>query len=422
MGERRAGSALSVAGGAAVAALSGILVLAISARSLSLAENAGFLTFWAALFAVFAVLSGIQNEMTRAVRADRKDGPSAPGRTSPLAVGLLVGAIAAAVVLALFPLWRLSFAQATDILLPVLLLAGAAALYAGHVASVGSLAGLGRWTGFAGLTAAESLVRLVLAGVAAVLLWGPAGFEIAAAAGTLTWLAATLLLPGLRSLWGLRIGLPPRALLQRIAQAMAAAGANALLVTGFPLLMSLTTDPAVFAASAPLVVAVSVTRAPLLMPVTAFQSMVIASFVEHPERARATVMRLVGAIAAAAVVGGGLAAAIGPWLMGLVFGPDYGNSPLVLGLLVVAAALLALLVLGGSVALALDAHTANTLGWYAALAVSVLIMLCPASLEARTILALALGPLVGSAIHLVCVLRRLRRVPDAGPRPGGGRA
>jgi O-antigen/teichoic acid export membrane protein len=407
MVERTGRSALSVGAGAAIAALSGVLVLAIAARSLTTAQNSGFLTYWAALFAVFAVLSGIQNEMTRAVRADqRTDGTRG---TSPIATALLVGVGAAVIVLLLFPLWQTAFRALDDRLTPMLLIAGAALLYAGHVATVGMLAGLGRWRAFGALTAAESLVRLVATAVVALVGAGTAGFEYAAAGGTLTWLAATLLLPRGRALWRARIALSRGALVRRVLNAMASSGANALLVTGFPLLMSVTTDPDVYSRAAPLVVAVSMTRAPLLIPITAFQSMVIAAFVEHPERARSSLIRLVAAISGIAAAGGVLAALVGPWLMRLVFGPAYGNTPLVLGLLVMAASLLALLVLGGSVALALDAHTVSAFGWYAALVVSVVIMLVPAPLEVRTVLALSLGPLVGSAIHLFFITRTLRR-------------
>src|SRR5690606_17724503 len=133
-------------------------------------------------------------------------------------------------------------------------------------------------------------------------------------------------------------------LVRRMISAMAAAAANALLVTGFPLLMSLTTDAAVYAGAAPLVVAVSMTRAPLLMPIAAFQSMVIAAFVERPARAGAALLRLTGAVVVLAAGGGLLAALAGPWAMGLVFGPGYENTPLVLAMLVVAACFLALLV------------------------------------------------------------------------------
>jgi O-antigen/teichoic acid export membrane protein len=407
MTDRLSQSAFSVGAGAGVAAVSGIVVLAIAARTLTTEQNSGFLTFWAGLFAVFAVLSGIQNEITRSVRADSRLDLDVPRRTSPLLSALIVGIGAGAVILLLYPAWNMSFATLKDPVLPMLLIAGAAVLYSGHVATVGVFAGLGRWPLFGTLTAGESLVRLLFTGLTAVLAWSVSGFEWAAVSGTLTWLVASIAFPGFRITWKIRISLARKALIGRLLNAMAASGANAVLVTGFPLLMSLTTDPETYASAAPLVVAVSMTRAPLLIPLTAFQSMVIAAFVEHPQRAGAVLRRLILVVVAVALAGGLLAALIGPTLMSLVFGTAYANTPFALGLLVVGASFLALLILGGSVALALDAHTVNTLGWYVALLVSVAVMLTPLDLTTRTVLSLTLGPLVGSIVHLSYVSRRL---------------
>ncbi|MBN9178516.1 MAG: hypothetical protein J0I43_14280 [Microbacterium sp.] len=409
MAERAGASAALVAVGAAVAALSGVAFLAITARSLTTEQNTAFLTFWAALFALFAVLSGIQNEVTRAVRADSMRTGDHDRKTSPLASALIVGAAAALVVLALTPLWGVVLVDDTNLIFSVVVMGAAAFLYAGHVAAVGTFAGLGRWRAFAGLTAGESVVRLALAVVGAVAGWSVDGFATAAAAGAVTWVAATLSMPGWRTVWSLRVAIGRGALIGRILNAMAASGANALLVTGFPLLMSATTDPSTYASAAPVVMAVSMTRAPLLIPITAFQSMVIAAFVEHPERARSSLLRLLLLVVAVALVGGGLAALVGPWLMALVFGPAYANTPAILALLVAAAAFLALLVLGGAIALALDEHAVNTVGWYLAFAVSTAIMLMPLDLATRTVLALMIGPMVGSAFHFIFVLRALRR-------------
>lgn len=402
-------STLHVAAGAAVAALSGVVVFAISARALPTAQNTAFLTYWAALFAIFAVISGVQSEVTRAVRADSLLPPDHTRATSPVVVALLVGLAAGMVVAALYPVWTVVLVGDSTLLFSVVLMALAAMSYAGHVATVGALAGHARWGAFASLTAAEALVRVILVVLAVGLGWRMIGFEIAAAGGALTWVLATILIPGIRIAWRTRVSFRPAALIGRMGNAMAAAGANALLVTGFPLLMSATTSAAEYATAAPLVVAVSMTRAPLLIPITAFQSMVIASFVQHPERARSSLLKLVSVVLVIAVIGGVVAAVLGPWLMSLVFGAGYGNSAFTLGMLVAAASFLALLVLGGAIALALDRHTVNTVGWYVALAVSVALMFAPFSLETRTILALLIGPMVGSAVHFTAILSSLRR-------------
>lgn len=71
-----AGAALPVALGGASGALSGFFITVVSARSLSPTDNTLFLTFWAALFAIIAIVAGLQNEVTRAVRRDRVEGLS----------------------------------------------------------------------------------------------------------------------------------------------------------------------------------------------------------------------------------------------------------------------------------------------------------------------------------------------------------
>lgn len=132
MAERAGASATAVAGGAAVAALSGVAYLAITARALTTEENTAFLTFWAALFAIFAVLSGIQNEVTRAVRSDILQKADGDRRTSPLACSLVIGAGAGLVVIALYPLWGAILVGFDDVIFPVLLMSIAAFLYSGH--------------------------------------------------------------------------------------------------------------------------------------------------------------------------------------------------------------------------------------------------------------------------------------------------
>lgn len=172
--------------------------------------------------------------------------------------------------------------------------------------------------------------------------------------------------------------------------------------------MSLTTEPVVFSKAAPLIQAVSVTRAPLMLPLVAFQSMVITVFVQHPERTRGYLLRLAVIVGGIGGVGALAAAACGPWLMAVIFGPAYANTPLILGFLVLAAACLALLTLTGAVALAADHHRLNILGWCVALVVSVVIMLLPVCLETRTVASLVVGPLLGSICHILGLVRRTR--------------
>lgn len=405
-----ASSAAVVGVGAVVSALSGFLIITLSARFLTTTENSGFMTFWAALFFVFGVLTGIQNEVTRAVRVELRQS-SQVGVTSPLVAALGFGAVVSVGVVGLTPVLLRAFRTLDTPSLAIILMAGATVLFSGHLATVGALSGFGRWRGVAALTGGEAVVRLLLTVCAAVTVSGVAGFEMAAVGATLTWVVFAASSRRVRKALHLKVSLAYRSLTARVGQAMAASAANALLVTGFPLLMSVTSDPGVYANAAPLLVAVSVTRAPLLMPIGAFQSMIITWFVDNDSSTERNLLpRLVLAITATGVLGALAAAAVGPTLMQFIFGAAYRSSPWILAALVIDAAMLALLVLGGAIALALDLHSLNTLGWYVAVVVAVAVMMLPVSLESRTIGALFLGPVVGSVVHLGGVSRaRLSR-------------
>lgn len=399
--------AVVVSYGAGIAAISGFVIITLSARFLSSGQNAGFMAFWSAIFTLVGILSGIQNEVTRAVRSDSRSGDG-HRQTSPIFVAVAIGCGIALIVGMLTPVWRQSFSMLDSPTLPSILLAVTAILYAGQAAAVGSFAGVDSWYAFAGLTATEAICRLLFVILAAVLGLRVSGFMVATVFAMSAWLLITLAMPRMRKVWSIRIRISQWALSRRMLYAMAAAAANAVLVNGFPLLMSVTTDAATYSKSASLVVAVSVTRAPLLIPIVAFQSLVITSFVDKPRQAPKTLARLIVLLALIAVIGAALAAIAGPTVMRLVFGPDYGNSAVVLGVLVLDAAFLTLLVLAGAVTLALDNYKANLIGWYTAVIIAVFIMFLPLDLFVRTALALAVGPIVGASIHLTSVIKTLR--------------
>ena len=59
--------------------------------------------------------------------------------------------------------------------------------------------------------------------------------------------------------------------------------------------------------------------------------------------------------------------------------------------------------------LALDGHRTYALGWLAATVCSAAVLLLPGSLEGRVVASLAVGPVVGIAIHALWVGRALQR-------------
>jgi O-antigen/teichoic acid export membrane protein len=395
----RAG-ATRVAAASVVAAAGGYVVLVLASRTLTPAANADFLAFWALMFGMFGVLAGVQTETTRGVRRAAKEGIQG---VRALPVGLAVGAVLALLVVLTSPLWAgrvLGDDRQTDLVVVVV----AILLFAGHSAQAGALSGVGAWNRFADLVGLEALVRVAATTIAAAAGAAVAGFEAAAAAGACTWLVL-LLAPPYRRTVHARVDVPWPTFVRGLSHAMAASASSAVLVVGFPVLLRLTSTPAEFATAAPLIVAVSLTRAPLLIPLSAFQGAVITHVLEHPDRGLRALRPVVLALVGAGVVGSALAYLVGPALMTLLFGAAYDVDGGVLAGLTAAAVGLALLTLTGAVAIALDLHRAFSTGWVVATVVTVGVLLGPWSTEVRTVVSLIVGPAAGVVVHLVALHR-----------------
>ncbi|WP_456789407.1 hypothetical protein [Cellulomonas sp. P5_C5] len=394
--------ATRVAAASVVAAAGGYVVLVLASRTLTPAANADFLAFWALMFGMFGVLAGVQTETTRGVRRAAQEGIRG---ARALPVGLAVGAVLAVVVAATSPLWA-GRVLGDDHVGDLVVVVAAVLLFAGHSAQAGALSGMGAWTRFADLVGLEALVRVAATAVAAAAGAAVAGFEAAAAAGACTWVLL-LLAPPYRRTVRARVDVPWPAFVRGLSHAMAASAASAVLLVGFPVLLRLTSTPAEFATAAPLILAVSLTRAPLLIPLSAFQGVVITHVLENRDQGLRALRPVVLALVGAGLVGSALAYLVGPALMTLLFGPEYEVSGAVLAGLTAAAIGLALLTLTGATTVALDLHRAFSAGWIVATVVTVALLVAPWTIEARTVAGLLVGPLVGIVVHLVA-LRRAR--------------
>lgn len=382
-----------------VAAGSGYVVLVVAANVLDQAQNADFLAFWGLLFFLFGTLGGLQSEVTRSVHVARTRTPTGdpPSGARILPLGLLVGGgLAAALVVT-------SGAWATVVLgprphAPVALVALAVLAFGGHSAIVGTLAGRGHWTAYSRVVGAEAFARLALVVAVALAGAGLVGLQAATATAAATWLAMSAA-PRVRAVWGQRAETPAGPFLTASGQAMLGAASSAALVVGFPVLLRVSTQPEVFAVAAPLLLAVQLTRAPLLIPLNAYQGVAITHFVTHHDDGVRPLLRLAAMIGAVGVAGAAAAALVGPWLMETLLGEGYRVGPAALAGLTLTAALLALLTMTGAACLALDDHRGYAAGWLIATACSATVLLLPGTLTVRVIASLAVGPVVGTLVH-----------------------
>jgi O-antigen/teichoic acid export membrane protein len=387
----------------ALSAACGYVVIYLAARDLAPGGFSVFGVFWGAFGLFTGAANGLLQETTREVRATRHvDGP--PGNhTHPLRVAATVGVVAAVLIAGSSPLWsgRL-FVDARW--LSVGLLSVGVAAFCLHATLLGMLAGTDQWTRYGALMVTDAVSRVTIAAATFVVGWGLTGFLWATVAGSTAWLIMLMASPTARATARLLTSGSTATFLRGAAHSITAAGASAILVMGFPVLLKLTSSE-LGAQGGVVILAVTLTRAPLLVPLTAMQGNLIAHFVdERSDRLRALIGPA-GIIAGIGAIGVLAAALVGPWLLRVGFGSQYDASSALLAWLTAAAVAIAMLTLTGAAAVAAALHRAYSLGWVAATVASGLLLLAPLPLQTRTVVALLCGPMVGIAVHLVALAR-----------------
>ena len=387
----------------AVTAMCGYAVVYLAARDLAPAGFSVFAVFWGAFGLVTGAANGLLQETTREIRSAGYAEMLPGRRTHPLRLAGMVGIGAAAVIAGSSPLWGdRVFVQAHW--LSVGLLSVGLAGFCLHATLLGMLAGTNRWTQYGALMVTDAVIRVAVATATVLVGWGLVGFLWATVAGALAWLMMIGASPATRAAARLLTPGGTATFLRGAAHSITAAGASAILVMGFPVLLKLTSSE-LGAQGGVVILAVTLTRAPLLVPLTAMQGNLIAHFVdERTARLRALIApaALIGAIGAAGVLAAGL---LGPWLLRVGFGPDYHAAGALLAWLTAAAVTIAMLTLTGAATVAAALHRSYALGWVCATVAAALLLLLPLPLESRTVVALLCGPLVGIGVHLAALAR-----------------
>ena len=417
---------LALLGSSVLAAASTLIVTMIAQRALTGSELTEFLLFWSALFTVTGIITGLQPEITRAVGTARthaaadgvasahpaSDGTPAPQGARVVTVAAALGAIAGALVLVSSPLWagqQIPHSAAVG----VTVMAVGVFLYALQATISGVAAGEDRWYLFATVGGLESAVRLLLMLAVALLIPSLAGLEVATVIPMGLWLILALVTFSGRRLWVARADVPAGRLTVNILWSFLSSAAAAMLMMGFPNVLKASgaaeSEPVVLGT---LILAISITRSPIMIPLQAFQGVAVSAFLKQRHRPVAAFIKPAAAVVAVGAVGALAAYLVGPLLFRLIYPPAAGAesayeaaaSGLSLGALVFASALLALMTLSGNMALAVNQHRIYLAGWVVAAVVTLgLAFLLPAPLVPRAVVALAVGPVCGFVVHMVGV-------------------
>ncbi|WP_415854074.1 lipopolysaccharide biosynthesis protein [Sinomonas sp. G460-2] len=389
-----------------VAAVAGVVIMFIASHVLTPADNAEFLSFWAGLFFINGLLGGVQTEATRAVSAVSRDAVRRSGARISSAA-MIVGAASAVILLALSPvLGTVVFRK--DGWVAVGCLTVTALVFPLHSALSGVLQGLRQWDRFGQLVSLEATLRLVGVAVAGAIGAALGGVEAACLTSLLAWISLLAASRRARSALRMRTSLTLPALLANIGHTLLSAASSSALVVGFPILLKLTTSAQDYALTAPLLLAVSLTRAPIMIPLQAFQGVAIAHVVRNPDSGWRALSKPLLWVSLIGAVGTVLAWFVGPPIM-LLFGSAYVVSPWVVSALTLAAVLMAILTLLGTVVISLGHHAAFSRGWLVATIVCIGVLLLPLGPDVRTVLSLTLGPLCGAAIHALSLGPRRRK-------------
>jgi O-antigen/teichoic acid export membrane protein len=404
----RARDAAWVGGASALAGLTGLVVMVWLTEVLDAAEYADFMVFWSLLFWVAGTFGGMQYESVRSVTAARGEGRGV--RVVPLMAVLAVG------LLALFwassPLWS-GRVLAWSPGLSAAVIAVGAAFIAVENAVVGTLGGLGRWRVGAVVVTVDTMTRFLPFLIIPLLAAPSFLYRCAAAAGGLGAVAC-LMSSRVRSSLKARADSGARRLATTTLRALGANLAACAFLVGYPTLMSLVLGEDVMRDTAGLLFAISLTRAPLIMPINAFQSMFVSSFVRAEGRRRRVALRLLGLVLAGGIVLSALLALVGPPLLRLLRPAYHLGWPVIAGL-TLGATSIGLVAVTGSLALASQRHTRYMLGWLAAIAVSLVALAVPGDVTTKVVASLIVGPLVGAAVHLAAALGPSTGAPYVAP-------
>ena len=402
----RMSPAVLILGATALSGASGYVVTAVVASVVSVSDYTAFAVFWSALFLVVGALGGVQHELARA----SSGGGAAHARALSHKVGrasrftLVSAGIVAAVLASTAPLWA-------PVVFADVAVAGAGAMILGAVgylvvaASCGLMYGTAAWRALALMISLDGIVRLIA--VSCVLIAG-GGIEWLFWAVSVPFIVTVIVIvPTMaRGLWRTPLDVGYRALAGNTVRIVLASAATAALIAGFPVIVRASEPSAPEAVIGPLILVLTLTRAPLVIPVMAMQSYLVVRFRANPATTGRRAGVFVALVLAVSVVLAVLLGIVGPALFVSVFGPEYALDGIVIAGLVASSGFVAALAITGPALLSRSRHGAVTAGWLVAVAFLVAVLVwMPLPTVERALVSLALGPVVGLAVHVVALLR-----------------
>jgi len=394
-----------------IAGVASYAVTILIPNQIGLAEYAIFAVFWSTLYFVVGALGGIQQEVTRATRP--VSARSYPQPTRARRFGIIAGVLAFAAIVGTAPLWvgAVFPAQGWSLVWP---LAVGAASFVMIAVLAGSLYGVAAWIPLALMIALDAVLRLVALSITLAVTHD----IVALAWATAAPFPVTLLVlwPFIRPYIVGRSQLDVRygALTWNVASTIVASSATAMMVSGFPLLLGLTSHSEPPAILGMFIVTITLTRAPLIVVALSLQSYLVVHFRDEVAHFWRYLLRLLGLLVAGGALLAVAGALLGPAVYHLLFPHKLQPDAAFFAILVSSSALVAALCITAPAILARSKHSVYSAGWIVAALATIGALLLPLDFATRTIAALVAGPILGLVVHgsylLTAALRDLRQV------------
>ena len=388
-----------------LAGVAGFVITIIVRNEVSAVGYTVFMVFWGAMYLLVGALNGVQQEVTRSTHVIEPGMRVGPSRARNFGVALATAVFAAVVVSA--PLWvdAVFPTEGWALVWPLAVAVGSYVLVA---TLSGSLYGVQQWRSLSLMIGVDGLLRLGLLIVAL-------GFTDDVV--TLAWVAALPFPLAIMLLWPVIRGgfvgrstldVGTRTLVWNVARVVLASASTAVLVSGFPLLLGVTSQGAPDSLKAEIIFTITLARAPLVVSVLALQSYLIVRFRDDNGNWWRGFLSIQGIVVAAGAVVSLLALFLGPWAFGVVSAKPVTLDGAFMALLVISSALVGTLCVSASAVLAKSQHFVFSLGWVAAAVVTIAVMSTPLEFVPRVVVALLVGPVAGLVVHLGWLLSTAR--------------
>lgn len=394
----------------AVAGISGYAIQLLAPALLTSQEYVAFSVLWSTLFLGGAAISGVQQEVARSVHPRAGGGGGRLLVRFALGAGMIVAAVATLVAVAL-----------GNALLPGGVVPVAVALvigFAGYLATsvlTGVFYGLHLWAGVAFSVIADAILRVLLVVVGLALGWSLEVLALCVSVPFGLAAASAWLIFRRRLVRSLTVDVGLRRLVAHVAGTVVAAGGSGVMISGLPMVMGLTSR-ADGPATAALLLAITVTRAPIVIPVIALQSFLISTVFRGGTVRPARIVRFIGLLALAGVGLAGFGWLLGPAIIDLISSGRFALTALEGAVIVFSAVIVAGMCVTGPALIALRRHTANAAGWAAAAVLTIVLLV--AGGDAGVAAALLVAPAAGLVIHVGVLLRHPSDDPVMPPPRG----